>query len=109
MAVSSRVVAAMERSSWIRRMFEEGLELKKKFGEDGVADLSIGNPDLEPPRAFHETLERLVRERAPGKHRYMPNSGFPESKAAVAAMIAREQGVDPLADGVCMTTGAAGG
>lgn len=109
MAVSSRVVAAMERSSWIRRMFEEGLALKKKHGEDAVCDLSLGNPDLEPPREFHETLERLIRERAPGKHRYMPNSGFAESKAAVAAMIHREQGVDPGESGICMTTGAAGG
>jgi aspartate aminotransferase len=38
----------------------------------------------------------------------MPNSGLPEARAAVAKMIAREQGVDPLPDGVCMTVGAAG-
>jgi aspartate aminotransferase len=109
MAISSRVAQAMERASWIRRMFEEGLELKKRFGADAVCDLSIGNPDLEPPPAFHETIARLASERAPGVHRYMPNSGFPEAKAAMAAFVAREQGVDPGADGVCMTTGAAGG
>jgi aspartate aminotransferase len=99
----------MERSSWIRRMFDEGVELKKRFGEDAICDLSLGNPDLEPPRAFHETLARLAADPAVGKHRYMPNSGFPEAKAAMAAFVAREQGVDPGAAGVCMTTGAAGG
>ncbi len=89
-------------------MFEEGLELKKIHGEDAVCDLSLGNPDLEPPAEFAETLIALARDPAMGLHRYMPNAGFLEARAAVAAMVAREQGVDPLADGVCMTVGAAG-
>ena len=33
----------------IRKMFEEGALLKKKYGEDNVYDFSIGNPDLDPP------------------------------------------------------------
>jgi aspartate aminotransferase len=107
-AISSRVAEAMERSSWIRRMFEEGLELKKRFGEAAVCDLSLGNPDLEPPPAFREALAALAADPTPGTHRYMPNMGFDEARAAVAAMIAREQGVDPGKDGVCMTVGAAG-
>src|SRR4051794_20076776 len=108
MPISSRVAQAIGRSSWIRRMFEEGIELKKQFGEAAVCDLSLGNPDLEPPSAFNETLVALARDPARGTHRYMPNMGFAESRAAVAAMIAREQGVDPTSDGVCMTVGAAG-
>ena len=38
----------------IRKMFEEGLELKKKYGEDNVFDFSIGNPDLDPPKEIFE-------------------------------------------------------
>ena len=30
----------------IRKMFEEGAVLKKKYGEDKVFDFSLGNPDL---------------------------------------------------------------
>ncbi|MEZ0227734.1 MAG: pyridoxal phosphate-dependent aminotransferase [Planctomycetota bacterium] len=108
MPISKLVADAMGRASWIRRMFEEGIELKKKFGEEAVCDLSLGNPDLEPPREFFETLLELAKDGAKGTHRYMPNHGFPETRAAVAKMIAREQGVDPLWDGVCMTVGAAG-
>ena len=33
----------------IRKMFEEGILLKKKFGEENVYDFSLGNPDLDPP------------------------------------------------------------
>ena len=41
----------MERASWIRKMFEEGIRLKQEFGEDNVFDLSLGNPVAEPPPA----------------------------------------------------------
>ncbi len=108
MAISARVAVAMQRSSWIRRMFDEGAELKRRFGDDAVVDLSLGNPDLEPPAAFREALDGLVRDRTPGAHRYMANAGLPEARAAVAGFVAREHGVDPAADGVVMTVGAAG-
>src|SRR4051794_19515034 len=108
MPISRRVADAIGRASWIRRMFEEGIELKKLHGEEAVCDLSLGNPDLEPPAAFTEALLALAKDPAKGTHRYMPNMGFGEARAAVAAMIAREQGVDPTESGVCMTVGAAG-
>lgn len=108
MPISSRVAAAIGRSSWIRRMFDEGVELKKLHGEEAICDLSLGNPDLEPPSEFNEALAALAKDPARGTHRYMPNMGFPETRAAVAALVAKEQGVDPLAEGVCMTVGAAG-
>ena len=49
MAISEKVSGFMERSSWIRKMFEEGIQLKKQFGEENVFDLSLGNPVAEPP------------------------------------------------------------
>ncbi|HZU99575.1 MAG TPA: pyridoxal phosphate-dependent aminotransferase [Planctomycetota bacterium] len=108
MPISRRVADAIGRASWIRRMFEEGIELKKRHGEAAVCDLSLGNPDLEPPARFSSVLAELARDPSPGTHRYMPNVGLPEARVAVASMLAREQGVDPGADGVCMTVGAAG-
>jgi aspartate aminotransferase len=108
MAISKRVKAAMERASWIRRMFEEGIELKRRHGEAAVCDLSLGNPDLEPPAGFSTALAALAADPTPGQHRYMPNAGLLEARTAVAAFVAREHGVDPTADGICMTVGAAG-
>jgi len=108
MAVSRRVQEFMASASWIRRMFEQGAELKRQHGPENVYDFSLGNPDLEPPEAFYRTLEDLVRERAPAAHRYMQNAGYPEARARIAERVREQHGVDPRADGVIMTVGAAG-
>ena len=50
MAISKKVNGFMENSSWIRKMFEEGIRLKNEFGEENVFDLSLGNPVIEPPQ-----------------------------------------------------------
>ena len=47
--VTPEIAGSMASSSWIRKMFEKGLELKKEFGEDAVCDFSLGNPDVPPP------------------------------------------------------------
>jgi aspartate aminotransferase len=45
MSIAGYIQESMEKSSWIRKMFEEGIKLKKEFGEDNVFDFSLGNPD----------------------------------------------------------------
>ncbi|MGE0708975.1 MAG: pyridoxal phosphate-dependent aminotransferase [Planctomycetota bacterium] len=107
MAVSRRVQQFMGSSSWIRRMFEQGAELKRIHGVENVFDFSLGNPDLPPPPAFHEALAAVVAERA-DKHAYMPNAGFPETRERIASRLLTEHGVDPGMTGVVMTVGAAG-
>lgn len=108
MAVSRRIQGFMQSASWIRRMFEQGAELKRRFGPDEVFDFSLGNPDLEPPAAFFSVLEAVVHDRTPHAHRYMQNAGYPETRARIAARVGELHGVDPGAEGVLMTVGAAG-
>ena len=74
--VSQYIREAMERSSWIRRMFEVGQEMKRKYGVENVYDLTLGNPMLEPPDKFFETLAMLSVNTSSGRHRYMSNAGF---------------------------------
>ena len=38
-----------DQEGWTRRMFEEGIRIKKMYGLDAVCDFSLGNPDTEPP------------------------------------------------------------
>ena len=38
MAISNKVRGFMEKGSWIRKMFEEGISLKKQYGEENVFD-----------------------------------------------------------------------
>ena len=60
MAVSNKIKNFMDQGSWIRRMFEEGIELKQRYGEDNVFDLSLGNPVLDPPAEFFDELNSLA-------------------------------------------------
>jgi len=108
MPVSKRVSFLMTRSSWIRRMFEEG-EKMRADGKGPVYDFSIGNPMLEPPGIFSQTLRDLAASPPPGLHRYMPNVGYQSTRKAVAEYVTGEYKVPVTADHVIMTVGAAGG
>ena len=106
----SQVEGYLSRSSWIRRMFEAGIELKKKFGPENVYDFSLGNPDLAPPAAVAEGLRELADDACkPFAFGYMPNAGYPQVRARLAEVISGEQGTAVTADEVVVTCGAAGG
>ncbi|MGE3539389.1 MAG: pyridoxal phosphate-dependent aminotransferase [Candidatus Tectimicrobiota bacterium] len=109
MAIAQRVRHHMQAASWIRAMFEEGIQLKQQYGADEVYDFSLGNPVLEPPPQFYEALHHLVTHPTPGMHRYMPNTGYPETRAAIAAQLAQETGIAFTAQHIVMVVGAAGG
>jgi aspartate aminotransferase len=108
MAISRKVQGLISQSSWIRKMFEEGNRLKSLYGSEHVFDFSIGNPNMEPPVQFRETLRTIVDMDLPGMHGYMPNAGYLETREAVAAHLSGEQGVHLKEDHVIMTCGAAG-
>ena len=107
MAISEKVVGYMEKSSWIRKMFEEGIQLKKEFGEENVFDLSLGNPVMEPPEEVRKVLVECARDESPGLHRYMPNAGFADVRAVIAESLSPEYKLS--ANDVVMVCGAAGG
>lgn len=101
--------ASAGKSSFIRKMFEKGLELKARFGEDAVCDFSLGNPDVPPPAAAGAVLHRLADEAArPLALGYCPNAGIPSVREAIAAHLSKEQQLALNADDVVMTVGAAG-
>jgi aspartate aminotransferase len=108
MPVSKSIAAQLEHASWIRRMFEEGVRLKRERGADAIFDFSLGNPDVEPPAAVIEALRRVVAGNRPGSHGYMPNSGYAQVREVVARKLERETGLAFTAEDVFMTVGSAG-
>ena len=108
MPVSRKVRQGMAEGSWIRRMFEVGIALKAQYGADRVFDLSLGNPVMEPPERFNAELRRLAAAPPPGMHRYMPNAGYPETRAAVAQTLQAETGLPFAGNDIIMSCGAAG-
>jgi aspartate aminotransferase len=107
MPVSTKVRDFMDQGGWIRRMFEAGIALKARYGEDQVFDLSLGNPVVEPPEQFRRELLRLAQQPLPGMHRYMPNNGYLETRRAVAGTLQAETGLDFSPGDIVMTCGAA--
>ncbi|ETX09059.1 MAG: aspartate aminotransferase [Candidatus Entotheonella gemina] len=109
MSIAQGVRQHMQASAWIRGMFEEGIRLKQQYGADNVYDFSLGNPVQEPPPQFHEALRHVVEQPRPGMHRYMPNTGYPETRAAIANQLNQETGLAWHENHIVMVVGAAGG
>lgn len=107
--ITPQIRESMLASSWIRKMFEKGLELKKEFGEDAVCDFSLGNPDVPPPARTREALERIAASAVrPLGLGYCPNAGLPAVREAMAAYLAKQQQTPVSAKDVVVTVGAAG-
>ncbi len=108
MSIAKNIEIIISKSSWIRKMFEEGARLKAEHGAENVFDFSLGNPNLEPPEAFNKALQEIINTPADGMHGYMPNAGYPPVRAKVAEYLSEEQQTVLTADEIIMTCGAAG-
>ena len=107
--VTNQIRESMAGSSWIRKMFEKGLELKRKHGADAVCDFSLGNPDVPPPAKAKAVLEAIATEAVkPLGLGYCPNAGIPAVREAIAGYLSRQQQTPVSAANVVMTVGAAG-
>ncbi len=109
MLISNRMQDLISnQEGWTRRMFEEGIIIKKKFGEDNVFDFSLGNPDTEPPADIQKYMAEILLHPAKGMHRYMSNSGYEEVREEIAGYLSETTGLRFLSSHVFMTTGCAG-
>jgi aspartate aminotransferase len=108
-SISVKIKEYMERASWIRKMFEQGLELKAKYGANKVFDFSLGNPNLEPPEQVRSAILTVLSSERPGIHAYMPNAGLKETREAVARYLTRDHGIPLSWEQIVMTCGAGGG
>lgn len=106
--ITDYFVQAAAKGGFIRKMFEKGLELKAKYGEDAVCDFSLGNPDVPPPEAaraiLHKIADDAIRPLGLG---YCPNAGIPEVRDSIAKYLSNQQGLGLAAKDVVLTVGAA--
>ena len=109
MPISRNVSDKLEKSSWIRKMFEEGLRMKQEYGVNNVFDLSLGNPVVEPPEQVCQAIASAANDTSPGLHRYMPNAGLEDVRDAIARFLSVESSVKLTANHIVMVCGAAGG
>ncbi len=107
MTIAKKVADSMEKSSWIRRMFEEGEELRKKVGPENVYDFTLGNPIMEPPAEFQQRLLEVLEQG--DCHGYTGPLGWEEVRRSIAAHYKVRTGLPFTMDNIIMTCGAAGG
>jgi len=108
MSIAQKIKASTSQSSMIRKMFEEGAILKKKYGAQNVYDFSLGNPNVEPPADFKRELSNLAAQIIPNKHGYTPNAGYPETRQTIAEKINKTHGLKLKGEHVIMSCGAGG-
>ncbi|MEA1969302.1 MAG: pyridoxal phosphate-dependent aminotransferase [Thermodesulfobacteriota bacterium] len=109
MTIAAKIEETLLQSSWIRKMFEQGAKLKAEHGDKNVFDFSIGNPNLKPPEEFQQALEKVAAQNDDFIHGYMPNTGYPFVREAIAENIRKEQAARITKDDIVITCGAAGG
>jgi len=108
MPIATKIAGFISKSSWIRKMFEEGELLRRQYGADQVYDFTLGNPDVEPPEEFNQAFLKLAHSPIPGMHRYMNNAGYLETRGAVAQALEKASDLPVQAGQVVMTCGAGG-
>ncbi len=107
--ISKNIYNKINKSSWIRAMFEEGEKLRKIHGAENVYDFSLGNPDYEPPVEVKNAIKKYTSDDSAGLHRYMSNAGHPEVREKIAKKTSEESGLPVTQNHIIMTCGAAGG
>lgn len=106
--LSKLVAEQIKHGSWIRKMFEEGILLKEKYGVNNVFDLTLGNPVTDPPEEFLTALNNVAANEKPFVHGYMLNQGYVETRKCIAKGLAEETDLPFIYKNIVMTVGAAG-
>ncbi len=99
----------LQGKSVIRQLSEFATARGAEIGYENVFDYSLGNPSVPTPRAFTETMIRLLQEKDPMElHGYSQSLGIPAVRDQVAASLNRRFGMQYTGNHIFMTTGAAG-
>ncbi len=96
MPVAEYIKKLPSSSSFIKKMFEEGIEMKARYGKENAYYFSLGNPDLEPPSQVLEAISRAASSSEKGAHGYMPSAGIRFAREAIAKKVSGEQDVQSV-------------
>lgn len=107
MSVAPHIAALLQQGAWVATLAAEAARLRAAGRT--CFDLSLGNPDQEPPAEWCAALRACCADEAPGVHAYLPGAGLPAARAMLAADLSAWAGVPLTADDLLLTCGAAGG
>ena len=99
----------LQGKSVIRQLSEFAAARGAEIGYENVFDYSLGNPSVPTPRAFTETMIRLLQEKDPMElHGYSQSLGIPAVRDKIAVSLNKRFGMQYTGNHIFMTTGAAG-
>lgn len=108
--ISKKMQEAVQGSSVIRAMFEEGKKMAELYGEENVYDFSLGNPNTPPLQEINKIIfDILEKEKPTFVHGYMSNAGYEDVRGAIAESINKKFNTNFGEQNIIMTAGAAGG
>ena len=87
----------------------EWAQMLRHMKKDPI-DLSIGNPNLGPPRNYYQALEELITESKAARsnlHGYVPNRGLRGTREKIATYLTSFLRTDFKCEQIFMTAGAA--
>lgn len=95
--------------SVIRSLSEYATERGKQIGYENVFDYSLGNPSVEVPQSYTDTLIAMLRdENSMALHGYSPTLTIPAVREAVAENLNRRFSMNYKKEHIFMVSGAAG-
>lgn len=97
----SPVVSSMSESATLR-MAQRSREMRAA-GHD-IVDLSLGEPDQDPPAFAMEAAQKAIAENKWNK--YPPVMGYMDLRAAISTKFKRDNGLEYAAEQVMVSTGA---
>ena len=98
--VSSRLASIPESTT----MKISAMAKKLKAAGLDVIDMGVGEPDFDTPRNI---CEAAIKSLERGDTHYVPASGIPELRAAIAEKLYDENSIEVSPDDVAVTPGAA--
>ncbi|MBQ3184899.1 MAG: aminotransferase class I/II-fold pyridoxal phosphate-dependent enzyme, partial [Firmicutes bacterium] len=106
--IAERMKPLMANNSAVRQMFEEGNNLRAKYGKENVFDFSLGNPDAPVPDEINQAIKDIVDETPVMElHGYMSNAGYEDVRETIACHLNKLHGTEFTKGNILMTVGAA--
>ena len=107
--ISQKFKEMLGQKSVIRELSVYATERGKEIGYENVFDFSLGNPSVDAPESFNQSIHQLVDELdSLALHGYSPSHGNPHVRADVAESLTRRFGLPYRQSHIFMTSGAAG-
>ncbi|MDD2955019.1 MAG: pyridoxal phosphate-dependent aminotransferase [Oscillospiraceae bacterium] len=108
--LSKRLLEIANQKSDLLEMSYYAARRAQEVGAENVFDFSVGNPSVEPPDSFKNSVKKLLDTKdSLALHGYAHGNGILSARQAVADSLNRRFGTDFSFHNIFMAIGAAGG